>query len=165
MSTESNKDHLDAIGRLSVAQRRKAVGKLYKVGRTQWELARLFKVTQATISRDITALREQWRQQAAEDIGAWIARELSFAQDQRDSIALEWERSKDPAYQGPLIRWSERIGKLLGTDAPTKIAPTTPDGNQPYQAMSEEQARELVRAILGSNGRAPARAGPAASGS
>lgn len=39
------------------------------------------------------------------------------------------------------VRAIERLAKLRGWDAPTKVAPTTPDGTEPYQpVMSPEEA-------------------------
>lgn len=47
-----------------------------------------------------------------------------------------------------LIRLSERRSKLLGLDAPTKVAPTSPDGETEYQGMSDEQRTEAIARLL-----------------
>jgi hypothetical protein len=61
-----------------------------------------------------------------------------------------------------LARVQERRSRLLGLDAPTKIAPTNPAGDQPYQSMdlsklSDEQlaAVERARALARLNGTEP----------
>ena len=50
-----------------------------------------------------------------------------------------------PAIQ-TVLKIMERRAKLLGLDAPTKVAPTNPQGNQPYQpgAMSAEERRARI---------------------
>jgi len=73
--------------------------------------------------------------------------------DRIDScIAAVW----DQVEQGHLgavdrvVRLGERRAKLLGLDMPTKIAPTTPEGDEPYRApaadlskLSVEELRQL----------------------
>ncbi len=36
-------------------------------------------------------------------------------------------------YLNTIVKASERLAKLIGLDAPVKIAPTTPDGTEPYR--------------------------------
>jgi hypothetical protein len=46
-----------------------------------------------------------------------------------------------------LVRVYDSITKLVGADAPTKIAPTTPDGKSPYDPMAmsaEERAKRIA---------------------
>ena len=45
-----------------------------------------------------------------------------------------------------VLKIMERRAKLLGLDAPTKVAPTKPRGDQPYQpgAMSAEERRARI---------------------
>lgn len=45
----------------------------------------------------------------------------------------------DPRYLSVLISVQDRRAKLLGTDKPQKVAPTTPDGEKPYEAMSDDE--------------------------
>lgn len=66
-----------------------------------------------------------------------------------------WTKALDGDIQAQttILRIMERRSRLLGMDAPTKIAPTTPEGNQewsPYADMSDEELRsELDRLNTG----------------
>src|SRR5690606_2857207 len=42
-----------------------------------------------------------------------------------------------PRYMNVILNIVERRCKLLGLDATTKVAPTNPEGDKPYQSMSE----------------------------
>lgn len=45
----------------------------------------------------------------------------------------------DPRYMTILLGIQDRRAKILGTDAPTKVAPTTPDGSAPYRPMTDAE--------------------------
>jgi hypothetical protein len=45
----------------------------------------------------------------------------------------------DPRYMQVLLGIKDRRAKILGTDAPTKVAPTTPDGSAPYKPMNDAE--------------------------
>lgn len=45
----------------------------------------------------------------------------------------------DPRYMQVLLGIKDRRAKILGTDAPTKVAPTTPDGSEPYKPMTDAE--------------------------
>lgn len=65
----------------------------------------------------------------------------------------------DPQHQvaaaNSLVRIVERRAKLLGLDAPTKIAPTTPDG-RPLSGMSDEELDARLAALAEESRRLPA---------
>lgn len=50
----------------------------------------------------------------------------------------------DPQAVTAALRVMDRRAKLLGLDAPTKIAPTDPSGDNPYLAASDEELRALA---------------------
>lgn len=63
----------------------------------------------------------------------------------------------DTQANGVLLRILERRSKLLGLDAPDKLAPTTPDGAAPYPsgggplaAMSDDELRAYIAQLTGS---------------
>lgn len=47
------------------------------------------------------------------------------------------------------LKVEERRAKLLGLDAPAKIAPTDPTGEDEYSGLSDEELTRRLRAILG----------------
>lgn len=54
----------------------------------------------------------------------------------------------DPRYMNVILSTVERRCKLLGLDAPTKVAPTNPEGDKPYQAMSEPELDQRIAELL-----------------
>lgn len=48
------------------------------------------------------------------------------------------------------LRASERLAQLRGLDAPTKVAPTTPDGKESWRAdeLTDEERAARIRALL-----------------
>ena len=47
------------------------------------------------------------------------------------------------------IAANQAIGKMLGMDEPVKIAPTSPDGEEPYQSLTDDELKRQVGEILG----------------
>ena len=46
------------------------------------------------------------------------------------------------------LRVMERRAKLLGLDAPQKIAPTNPSGENEFHSMSDEELLEIARGVV-----------------
>ena len=149
----------------SITRRREAVADAYIQGRTQAAIARDLGISQPTVSTDLKAIQTQWRESAIRDFDLLRERELQKL-DRVEREAWEaWERSQKPSQQSVVStsgdgqrtqntvkdqsgdpRFLEAVHKciagrraLLGLDAPTRIAPTSPDGEQAYHArvMSE----------------------------
>lgn len=81
-----------------IADRRRKVSAAYLQGKTQPEIAVELAVTQATISRDLKAVREEWMQSALVDMNAAKAQELAKI----DLLEIEY-------WQG----WRRSIGERL----------------------------------------------------
>jgi len=148
-----------------VARRRRAVSDLYIQGHSQVAIAEQLGVSQPTVSTDLQCIRRQWRESAIRDLDALRERELR----KLDAVELEawkaWQRSQRPSQAAVMttdgtnqktqkkvaeqvgdVRFLDQIQKcvagrrsLLGLDAPVKVAPTSPDGDEPYLSfvMSE----------------------------
>lgn len=107
-----------------VEARRRDVGRLYLSGKTQTEIAKEQDVTQATISRDLKALREQWLASALIDINEAKGRELAKI----DALEVEyWEA------------WRRSIGEQIRER--TKAKGISIDG----QAGSPKQIEKTVQ--------------------
>ena len=143
-----------------VEQRRQQVAERYVKGQTQSSIARELAVSQATVSTDLTAIRREWRASRIRDFDEAVDVELEkLAVLEREAWA-GWERSQqalesvrvqqkgadkhvektvrqqtgDPRYLEQVHRSIVARRLLLGLDAPTRIAPTSPDGTESYQA-------------------------------
>lgn len=141
-----------------IVRRRRTVGDLYIKGYSQIAIAEEIGVSQPTVSSDLQAIHRQWRNSAIRDFDSLRERELR----KLDALELEawkaWQRSQKPSQEAVIttdgthqktqkrvaeqvgdVRFLEQISKciasrraLLGLDAPTKVAATSPDGEEAY---------------------------------
>lgn len=61
----------------------------------------------------------------------------------------------DPRYLQVILGIQDRRAKLLGTDKPQKVAPTTPDGSAPYKPMTDAELDARIQELaakVGGNG-------------
>lgn len=128
-------------------------------------------LSMATVKREMRIVEAEWRESAKEDIAAVKARELRKLDELEAEARAEWERSKqehrkrvvesggrdgkkskletqdqcgDPRYLTVILGIHERRAKLLGADAPQKIAPTNPDGTAPYAGMPDDELNRRI---------------------
>ena len=143
-----------------IAHRRHQVGELYLQGLPQISIAQELGVSQATVCRDLRALHKQWRESDIRDFDQAVTVQLKKLDRVEREAWAAWERSKqplesttvvsdgsakraqklvkqqagDPRYLELALKCSAARRALLGLDAPTKISPTSPDGEQSYHA-------------------------------
>ena len=168
MSTKDNDD-------LAIIQRRKQVAELYLQGWSQPAIAQHLDVCQATICRDLKAIRQDWRDSAIRDFDSLRDTELQKLDLIEKEAWSAWQRSQKPAqsavitgdggdqkarksmkhqYGDPrfLQLVTHCIGQrraILGLDV---VAPTAPQEN-PFDApISLEVRRERVLALLSAIG-------------
>ena len=148
-----------------ITRRREQVADSYIQGKTQAEIARDLGVSQPTVSTDLKAIQTQWRASAIRDFDLLRERELQKLDRLEREAWAAWERSQKASQQTVVSttgdeqrtqdtvkeqygdpRFLETVHKciasrraLLGLDAPTRIAPTSPDGEEAYHShvMSE----------------------------
>jgi hypothetical protein len=158
------------ILKVAIARRRVQVADLYLQAWPQTQIAEHLGITQSTVSVDLKMIQRQWRESSVRNFDA--AREVEIRKiDRVEREAWDaWERSKKPSQEatvegeGPTQKTRKRMKNqngdpryleivraciadrraLLGLDAPTKIAPTTPDG----KPLSFEQKKVQIQAIL-----------------
>jgi hypothetical protein len=147
---------------------------LYLQGKFQSEIASVLGVSQQQVSYDLAAIQRRWRSDTTINLDEAKQKELARVDNLERVYWGAWERSleekvktrtekqtgKDggkasveketllgnPAYLAG-VQWciSERC-KLLGLYAPTKIAPTTPDGKEsiPIAIFQPGLAKQLL---------------------
>lgn len=137
------------------------IAEMYLSGRTQSDIGNTLGLTQQTISNDLKALQKRWVESSLRDFDDLRAEQLAKIDKIEAHYWAAWDRSRterkrnkvgrktgdtntdsvetategrdgNPAFLMGVERCIDRRCKLLGLDAPTKIAPTTPDGTQPY---------------------------------
>jgi hypothetical protein len=96
-----------------------------------------------TINADMQWLRELWLDRTAEDVKTAKSRQLAeIAQLKREC----WARGNLKELNNAL----KLEAQILGTNAPVKIAPTTPAGDEPYGPtfdVDDLRARIMARAL------------------
>jgi len=143
----------------------------------QTELAERLGVDRSTISRDLTTLKARWKESGIRDLNMAKGQELERLDALEREYWQAWEQSKgpheittteqttdsdgervkaairkedqhgDPRYLDGVQRCIEQRCKILGINAPQKIAPTTPDGQEPFRLTVEDlvQARNKTQ--------------------
>jgi len=89
--------------------------------------------SEATIKKDMAALKAEWKARREHAVDQHIALHLAKLERVQEET---WKERQWSAYLTAL----EQHAKLLGLNAPTKLAPTTPDGQaawQPEQASDD----------------------------
>lgn len=76
-----------------ILNRRQNVAKLYLEGNTQTEISTKLRVSQATISSDLTAIRKQWLEKSVRDFDTRKSEELAKLDALERTLRLGYERS------------------------------------------------------------------------
>lgn len=155
---------------VSLSRRRAAVADLYIQGWRQLDIANHVGVAQSTVSLDIAAIHKMWRESSIRDFDVLREGELRKLDRLEREAWLAWERSQKPAQAAVMStdgdrqrtqktvkeqtgdpRYLDIIHKcniarraLLGLDAPTKITPTSPDGQHSYHAYVMAELMRLA---------------------
>ena len=139
-------------------ERRVDVARLYLRGMTVREMGQQLGVHHSTIETDLEAIRAAWRGSRIRDYDAHHEIELRKLDALESEAWKAWERSKedaitvkedakgtqtitkgqagDPRFLETIKGCIIRRSALLGLDAPKKLIPLTPEGQEPsYDAM------------------------------
>ncbi len=159
--------------RLALLQRRRQVAELYLRSWTQTAIAERLGVTQPTICEDLKRIRQQWRESAIRDFDAAREQELQKLDLVEREAWAAWERSQqvqestrvtqdgsgkraqktvehpvgDPRYLEQVHKCIAARRALLGLDAPTRIAPVMPDGEEPFRLAVAHLSLTELRAL------------------
>lgn len=105
----------------AIAARRRQVASLMLQGIvTQSEMARIIGVSSPTISTDVAAVKEIWRQETAQEVGVYKARAIKRVEALLSAI---WPKAMagDLAAVGKCIELMAREAKIIGYDAAEKV--------------------------------------------
>lgn len=135
-----------AIRETESVERRDRALNLRLAGASYAQIGRELDIPRATAYKTVqTALqeiRDNYRETATEVMGVELAR--------LDALTVMlWKKAAggEPAATDRILRIMERRAKLLGLDAPTKIAPTDPTGESEYAGLSDDALRELAAKV------------------
>jgi len=105
---------------VEIEERQRKVAQLYLRRQTQTEIAKVLKVDQATISRDLAELRKQWAAENVENLDQVKVREAAELDEMEAEAAVEFSKRKNWEWFDRRLKCKERRAKLLGLDAPAK---------------------------------------------
>lgn len=156
---------------------------LYCHGKTQTEIGAdpEVKMNRSNVSRALVKVRERWKERASrsfeeklnEELAkldrleneAWAGYQRSLRDAKRTMIEDNDGKTKksivteandgDPRFLVIVESIADKRLKLLGAYAPTKIAPTTPDGKEafnPFAALPMEQLLDMAKGNQGGEG-------------
>ena len=147
---------------------------LYLQGKTQADIAAVIGVARQQIGYDLVIIQRRWRSDTTINLDEAKQKELARVDVLEREYWSAWERSLEekvktrtekhtgsdsakasvekesllgnPAYLAGVMSCIERRCKMLGLDAPTKIAPTTPDGKEsiPIAIFQPGLAKQLL---------------------
>ena len=138
-----------SIRRLQAVERSKQALELRKGGASFPEIARAlgYAAPAGAYQAVMSALRKVLKEPAEE------VRTLEVARLDAMLLAL-WAQVKQ-GNQGAIdkaLKVEERRAKLLGLDAPNKVAPTDPTGDHEYRGFSDDDFVARLRAIVDADG-------------
>lgn len=113
---------------VELTERRAKVARLYAQRLTMTEIGQLLGVHSTTIVRDIAAILEEWRREAADELGKLRAQELLELNDMEREIAKQYRESVNAdardkqGWIDARLKVKARRAKLTGLDAPVKAA-------------------------------------------
>ena len=125
--------------RFEAEARRREVARLYLGKATQEEIAQSLGVDQSTVSRDVAALMERWKESAALDVGTIRSRELAEVEEMERICMVRFQEEPDPRWIAERRLLKTRKAKLLGLD----IYVGMPQDNAPL--VTPEQRAERMR--------------------
>lgn len=137
-------DHLDEV---EIANRRQKVAQLYLRRQTQEAIAQALKVSQATVSMDLTELRKQWAAESVDALDQVKVREAAELDEMEAEAAVEFSKKKSWEWYDRRLKTKERRAKLLGLDAPTKT-----DANVNIGKLSDADLVRETKAALAGDG-------------
>lgn len=136
------------------AIRRERVAEMLAYHRTYREIAAELGCCIATVHDDREAILAEYRERYRE-AGERMVEQETAALDRMEREALdEWRRSRDVRALEAALKCKSRKHAMWGFDKPTKIAPVTPDGDEPYAVIPDDALERQLRKLLGDGGEA-----------
>lgn len=102
-----------------------------------------FDICRRTLERDVAAVKRRRRELLNASIEDWTSQEVAELEEMERQAAQKEDN-------GLRLKIKARKHAVLGIDKPAKIAPTTPDGEAPYDplGLTDEERAARVAALL-----------------
>lgn len=124
-------------------QRRREVAKLLKSRVPQIDIARQLGISPATVSRDVSVLRAQWREEMSADMDSVLAQELAEIADMERAAAVEFVNApsgeRSTRWLEVRLKCKQMRAKLLGLDSAHEAAQVARAAAAAVQAVQSVQ--------------------------
>lgn len=121
---------------------------LRKAGLSYREIAEQTGITKGTISKYLHEALEGYRAITAEETEEMRATWNMRLEGMLTKIMPKVMNQGNLGAVDRVIKIADRIARLNGLDGPVKIAPTTPEGDQLYEPLTESERNERLMAIF-----------------
>lgn len=136
---------------IDILQRREKVAKLFAAHERPVAIATALDMHIETVRNDIKAIRKNYVKFSRQAFAVHIAQDLATYDEVIRRAMGQFVKTPDARYLQAVLTAAKQKAELLGYRAPTKIAPTTPDGTKPYSPLTELSEADLMawaRAVL-----------------
>lgn len=137
---------------LAILERRKSVAYHYVRGRTQWEIARQLEVDRSTISRDLEAIRQEWRDEYLGDANERFLMEVARCNEKELAMLEAWDRSRRPKItrrrgrkEKPIAEDDETV--TIGIERTRSLEKQERDGNPAFMEAAHRIAMDRCRLL------------------
>lgn len=136
--------------RLEIAHRREKVSRMLVADVPRAIIAETLGISLETIYNDVKMLRRMWRRRGLSNVALLVA---DHALRYHEIVKAEWAQyalDKNPRHAEVIAKVLNQEAELYGLKAPLKLAPTTPDGSQPYNPLLPSASisnEELLAAV------------------
>jgi hypothetical protein len=156
---------------------RTEIARLYLTRIPHAKIAEMVHLSPGQVNTDLSYIRKEWQKARIRDFDADLNRELARVealeleyweawraskrprkhettqQRQAETVALVVTIRTDESEGNPQflagVQWCiDRRIKLLGLDAPIKVAPTNPAGDKPWDGMTDEEKATRLIAVV-----------------
>lgn len=130
----------DAPTDAEIAARRERIAVLLVAKMPRSVICQRVGISERTLYRDITAIKEMWQERASEQIGVLVAEELATLTEVDRRLWAEQLASSpiDPKAIETLLKVHDRRVRLLGMDKPQRVEITGADGGPLMIEMDNE---------------------------
>jgi len=120
-----------------ILERLPKVERWHLQGWTNYRIADALGLSEAAIRKDLERVRLLWTERANDDIALHKAEAVATYRQVQQAAWERFEQASDKslnksAFLNTVKSAEDSIVKVLGLEAPLKVAPTTPDGTQEY---------------------------------
>ena len=138
---------LQKARRAQAAENRAKAWEYRKLGATYTAIGQKLGVSHESVRRYIQATLDQLKRDELKDASEWRRMELARLDDLWLAVGPRANRGELAAVDRGL-RIMERRSRMLGLDAPVKVAATDPSGRNPDKAGNREVAEKRLRILV-----------------